>query len=489
MANITGFPKLSTTSEVTFNTKGQISRWSDTGVSPDGCAAIVVPSTEEDIVAVVKFAAQNGFKVLPTAGKHGAFLPIDERSIYLDLKNFDSIELDDGAGSVKVGGGVVTGHLCSVLAEKGWYTSRPHPFQSVRILLTAAGHPNSNAVGMVGYVLGGGNSVVNGIHSLAVDNLLEVRILTDSGVFLTLSPNSLGDENDLFNVICGAGFGFGVITSITLKAWRIADLGMEDNKVWTRRLIFPSSAISTAAELFADLSSPPPEMSTTLLFLRALPSAPHPGAPMIMMILTCLGPAASAEEACKASFDPKYTTKATVASTALADFASLNTAADVFNRHGDFKTNHSTWAHHIDSHRIQSGYERWLQLGQLTPDAEANSYFVISARNPTCMLSRDLQEETFFPRTIRERKIFIQAAPWWTETRSEEKCREWSRDMLCILGERGEEAEKVNGFAANLNKDVEVAEFWPQAKIQEIRRLKGIWDAGNVFWNPVVDGM
>jgi FAD/FMN-containing dehydrogenase len=124
MATITGFPKLSTTSEVTFNTKGQISRWSDTGVSPDGCAAIVVPSTEEDIVAVVKFSAQSGFKVLPTAGKHGAFLPINERSIYLDLKNFDSIELDEEAGSVEIGGGVVTGRLCSVLAEKGWYTSK-----------------------------------------------------------------------------------------------------------------------------------------------------------------------------------------------------------------------------------------------------------------------------------------------------------------------------------------------------------------------------
>jgi hypothetical protein len=357
----------------------------------------------------------------------------------------------------------------------------------LRLLLIVVGHPNSNAVGMAGYVLGGGNSVVNGIHSLAIDNLLAVRILTDSGIFLTLSPDSLGNEKALFNVICGAGFGFGIITSITLKAWRISDLGMDDDKVWTRRLIFPSSAISTAADLFAELSSPLPEMSTTLLFLRAPPYAPHPGAPMIMMILTCLAPAASAEEACKASFDPKYTTKATVASTALANFASLNTAADVFNRHGDFKTNYSTWAHSIDSHVIQSGFERWLLLGQLVSDAEANSYFVVSARNHACMLSHDPDDQKFFPRTIRERTIFIQAAPWWTEKRSERKCREWAREMLCILGERQNGAGKVNGFAANMNEDIDVAEIWPQTKLQEIRRLKGIWDSENVFWNPVVD--
>jgi FAD/FMN-containing dehydrogenase len=135
---IEGFPALSTTSEVAFSTKGQISRWSNTGVSPAGCAAIVAPSTEEDIVAVVKFSAQHGFKVLPTAGKHGAFLPINERSIYLDLKNFDNIKLDEEAGSVEIGGGVTTGRLCGVLAAKGWYTSRSNSSKPVRLLAITA---------------------------------------------------------------------------------------------------------------------------------------------------------------------------------------------------------------------------------------------------------------------------------------------------------------------------------------------------------------
>lgn len=121
--SLAGFPALSPSSEVIFKTKGHLSRWSNTEVSPDGCAAIVVPSTEEDIVAVVKFAINNGLKVLPTAGKHGSFLPINERSIYLDMKNFKDIALDEEAVCVKIGGGVLGGELCSVLAEKGWYSS------------------------------------------------------------------------------------------------------------------------------------------------------------------------------------------------------------------------------------------------------------------------------------------------------------------------------------------------------------------------------
>lgn len=342
---------------------------------------------------------------------------------------------------------------------------------------------------MVGYVLGGGSSIVNSIYSLAIDNLLAVRILTASGVFLTLTSDSVGGERDLFNVICGAGFGFGIVTSITLKAWRISDLGLDNDKVWTRRLVFYPSAIDKAADIFAELSSPPPEMAVTLLFMRAPPSAPYPGAPMIMLIITYLGPAKSAEEACKAAFEPKHIAEATIASTTSVDITSLNTAAEPLNRHGDYKSNYSTWAHSIDREQIQSGFTKWLQLGESNPDAEASSYFVISVKNPACMLAHDVDEEKFFPRAIRGRSIFIQAVPWWTEVESEEKSRGWAKSMLEILGERSTNDETVNGFAANMNKDVDLVDIWPEAKIEEIKRLKAVWDSGNLFWNPVVDGM
>jgi FAD/FMN-containing dehydrogenase len=118
------FPTLSQTSQAIFQTHNQIFRWSNTHISPNSCAAIVVPSTEQDINAVIKFASQNRLKVLPTAGKHGSSLPINERSIYLDLKNFDQIELDEQNGSVTIGGGVLAGRLCDVLAERGWYCSK-----------------------------------------------------------------------------------------------------------------------------------------------------------------------------------------------------------------------------------------------------------------------------------------------------------------------------------------------------------------------------
>jgi hypothetical protein len=289
-------------------------------------------------------------------------------------------------------------------------------------------------------------------------------------------------------VICGAGFGFGVVTSITLKAWRISDLGLTDDKVWTHRMIFPPSAIDTAADLFVELSDSSPQMSTALLSLRAPPSAPRPGAPVLMLILTYFGSALSAEKAFGAAFDPKYVTKATVANMALANLADLNAATDVLNRHGDYKTNYSTWAHGITSEKIQAGFEHWLRLGEGIPDAET-SYFVVSSRDPTAMRAQDPVNEKLFPRTIRERAIFAQAVPWWRDSNNEGACRKWGREMLDLLGDRSSDAERVNGFAANLNSDVDVTEIWPHEKLEQIRRLKGTWDPSNVFWNPVVDGM
>ena len=350
------------------------------------------------------------------------------------------------------------------------------------------GHPNSNAVGMVGYVLGGGSSAVNGIHSLAIDNLLAVRILTASGAVLTLGPDSLNGEKDLYNVICGAGFGFGVVTSITLKAWRISDLELDEGKIWTRRLIFPPSAVETAADLFVRFSSPSPPMATALLFLHAPPSAPRPGVPVVMLILTYFGPGTSAEKSFETAFDHKYLSKATVADTVLIDLSRLNTATDVLNRHGDYKTNYSTWAHTITSQQIQSGFERWLRLGQKVAEAEVASYFVVSSRDPTAMRDHDTNGDKFFPRTIRERTIFAQAVPWWKNPHNEGACRKWGRDMLDLLGDRSSDATRVNGFAANLNSDIDIGEIWPHVKIEQIRRLKGIWDPNNVFWNSVVDG-
>ncbi|KAK0863710.1 hypothetical protein LTS02_006458 [Friedmanniomyces endolithicus] len=209
MLDIAGLPQLSKECATRVPPPGAkiedfLSRWSNTKVSLP--AAVIVPANEEDIRAVIKYAACQGLRVLPVAGAHGTFVPIDDRCVYLDLSRFNTIELDEDAGAATFGGGgAITEAMIRTLGERGFYTSVP----------------TSSAVGMAGYYLGGGSSPYNGLKGLAIDHILHIRIITADGESRDLSPSSPRKEDAvLFNVLCGAGLGFGVIPSITLRVWR-----------------------------------------------------------------------------------------------------------------------------------------------------------------------------------------------------------------------------------------------------------------------------
>lgn len=117
-----------------------ISRWSDKGIREQP-AVVIVPETEQDILAAIDYARENALQVLLAGGGHGSFVDIGSETLYLDLKRFKQIEVNKATQTAKVGGGVVTGELIKALTDKGFYTT----------------WTNSNGVGVVGSILGGGN--------------------------------------------------------------------------------------------------------------------------------------------------------------------------------------------------------------------------------------------------------------------------------------------------------------------------------------------
>ncbi|KAK5710552.1 hypothetical protein LTR17_018824 [Elasticomyces elasticus] len=425
-----------------------VSRWSKTKLGKP--AAIIVPSNEEDIVAAIKYAAANGLKVIPVDGAHGTFVPIDEHCIYLPLSAFDRIDLDEEAGSVTFGGGVITRNVIRTL-------------------------------------------------SLAIDNILRIRIIMADGEKRVLSPSSSGEDARLFNVLCGAGFGFGVITSITLRAWRISDLHMDEDKMWTRKLLFPPTAIQAAATLFTKLQHPEPRLLVTLIFVRAPPTAPRPGAPMVMLSIGFLGSAADGEKAAAASFDESVTSQAMVAESGTAALSSINDVSAPFDRHGDYKEQYSAWCSSLSVGTIVAAFNRWVRFGEETPEAKITSFLVLAAKSTKGMLENDTEGKKFFPRSLRGRHIFVQAVPWWTVETVEEQARAWAAETLAMVNapqhdglaaENGfTDGDRVTAYAANLSKGIDLTTTWLAPKIVEIKKLKGLWDSKGIFWNPVADGV
>jgi FAD/FMN-containing dehydrogenase len=108
-----------------------------------------------------------------------------------------------------------------------------------------------------------------GLHGLAVDNVEAFRLVTADGRIMDLNDSSTGEELSLFKVLNGAGLGYGVVTSITMKVYPLSNLGMENNEFITRRLIFSAPEISDAAEALTAFSHPSPNLIVAFAIVRA----------------------------------------------------------------------------------------------------------------------------------------------------------------------------------------------------------------------------
>lgn len=262
-----------------------VSRWSDTHVeSPP--AIIITPNTEDDVVSAIKFAKLNKLTVIPIGGRHNPAIPINSKVLYLDLANFKSIELDKQNSQVSIGGGALTGDVIRYLAQEGYFTTLA----------------NSNAVGVIGCLLGGGNCSQNGLKGWMADNAVSFRVVTASGDILQISSSSKGEELALFNALCGTGHGLSVVVSATMKAYSLSSLNLSpaskddpSPSIWARTLIFTPAAIDSAIEAFLAASPPPEPMNVIFGFSRGPPGTPFAGKPIVILTSTYYGPASEAE--------------------------------------------------------------------------------------------------------------------------------------------------------------------------------------------------
>lgn len=95
--------------------------------------------------------------------------------------------------------------------------SPSHPFQLATVGRVIVGG-SAHSVSMGGYTLGGGHAPISRMFGLAVDNLLETKMVTADGRIVT----STADLNrDLFWALRGGGGStFGIVTEFTFKVHR-----------------------------------------------------------------------------------------------------------------------------------------------------------------------------------------------------------------------------------------------------------------------------
>lgn len=456
MPDFSKLPQLSGKARVLIPNSGDkvedfVDRWSSTNVSLP--AAVIAPDTEEDIEKVVAFTKNAGLTLLPFAGGHERSIPINDETLVLDLRQFSTISLAENRDSVTFGGGVITRDLLHALSEAGLY----------------ANVPNSNAVGMVGFTTTAGSSVFTSLKGLAFDHILALRVVTASGETLELSTNSQGEEARLFDAFCGAGWGLGIVISMTIRAWPMEDLRLEEDKVWVRSLIFIPPAIEAAAKLFTKLQVvEDPRLSTTLMFLTAPPNSPHPGAPMILVSCKYFGTTELARRAAAATYDQDVVARATSAPTSLVPLAQINAMAEGANRHGGFKEGFDLYCSDVRLSSIMEAFGCWQRLVGDVPGS-SSSYFVLNARSPRAAASND-PKKTKHARAMRENSTFVQLI-CWVEAES----------AIAAGTKCGEELME----AFDPGKELRLKQNVESESKMEAKRVKNRWDSSGLFWSPL----
>ncbi len=168
-------------------------------------AAVALPETAEDIVAIVGFAREHGLRIAPQGTGHNA-APLEQRladSILVKTERMRAVEIDAPNRRARVAAGALWMDVTAPAAEHG--------------LAAMAG--SSPDVGVVGYTLGGGISWLSRRHGLAANSVVAVELVTADGAHLRADRDH---HPDLFWALRGGGGSFGIVTAIEIELQPIA---------------------------------------------------------------------------------------------------------------------------------------------------------------------------------------------------------------------------------------------------------------------------
>ncbi|CAJ2501346.1 Uu.00g041990.m01.CDS01 [Anthostomella pinea] len=447
-------------------------RWSTLGPSTLPAAA-VVPSTEDDVVAIVQFAAANGLKVLPQCGACGGLVITTAKTLYVDMEKFREVDVDRDARTVTFGGGALAGDVQPAVTAKGFYT----------------GWPNMGIVGMVGNVLGGGLNLFKPIKGLTCDNLISARFVTASGDIVEVSSESTGAEKQLFNLLKGAGAGFGVILSLTMRIYPTAELGLADGTGISEVMaMFAREDFDAAAKLWEMVSQSPSPMSVIFVFMAAPPNMSIAGQPVIMAQGMYPGPASEAQKAFAPFNAPGIKDRAIMVKPGTTQLETMNAQRDAMAKKGRNMDVYNGLVYNLSPETLLRAANKFAEFVDTHGAAVGRTNTGLHPMHPETLLRTGGAGEDSFM-CHRDRNFNVQTAPWDLDDDFVPVAQQHGREMLELL--RGEDRAKgiPNAIlAGNARVETDMTEILSPEKLDILRKQKAEWDPKGVFWNAAVDG-
>ena len=180
-------------------------------------AAIGIPRTTEEVLALVRFAGERGMRVAPQATGHGAAcLGSLEDSLLLRTTKMRSVRVDPRSRAAWAQAGALWTDVTALAGGHG--------------LAALAG--SAPDVGVIGYTLGGGLSWLGRRYGLAANSIARAEVVTGDGRLLHVDADR---EPELFWALRGGGGSYGVVTALEFDLYPVS-------AVYAGAMLWPTAA-------------------------------------------------------------------------------------------------------------------------------------------------------------------------------------------------------------------------------------------------------
>jgi hypothetical protein len=211
---------------------------------------VAEPRTADDVVALVRFAREQGLRVAPQGTGHNAQARagVDE-SILLNTRLMRGVEIDFEHRSARVEAGALCADLTAPASELG--------------LAALAG--SSPDVGLVGYTLGGGIGWLARAFGMCCNSVLSFDVVTGEGEQLHVDAEH---HPELFWALRGGTGSPAVITHMELRLIAVPEL-------FAGAMLWPWERASEVLHAWREWTLDAPETATTSARILQVPPFPE----------------------------------------------------------------------------------------------------------------------------------------------------------------------------------------------------------------------
>lgn len=208
--------------------------------------AVIVPAASAaDVVEAVRYAGEHDLPIAVHSTGHGVGVPF-EGGVLVTTQRMTGIRIDGDIA--RVDAGVRWGAVIEAAAEHG--------------LAPLSG--SFPGVGVVGYTLGGGFSLLGREYGLAADRVTAIEVVTADGELRRATPDT---EQDLFWALRGGRDNFGIVTALEFRLVPVT-------RLYGGSLQFGTESLAAVLHAWRDWAAEAPRGMTSSLAMVPMPDLP-----------------------------------------------------------------------------------------------------------------------------------------------------------------------------------------------------------------------